>query len=509
MSQVNDEATASPPEDSTGFRRAVSWSYALNVGRIFTTLGLSLLLARLLGPEAFGLIAMANVYVMFVEMLVRQGLFVAVVQRPGLTLRQLDTAFWLTSIAVILLTPTSILLSGPWARLNRVPELAPLIIALSALILLRGLSVVQEARFHRQMDFKLLALRGNAAVLVGGAVGLTLALMGAGVWSLVAQQLVTAMVEAAVIWHASDWRPRRQFDRSDARQLLSFGSKNAAASLGNFANHRADALLIGLFFGPVSVGLYRMAARLVETMLDFAIGGLQTVALPELSRFTTEIDAFKRRTLELMGMVAAVAAPAFATLAVTSDALFRLLGPEWTLAADPLKVMALLGFVAAVFNLSGPILDASGRPGRHAVLMWIGAAVSVATFTAAGFVARRVAEQDEVFILAALRTVTFVLAAFLVSVPMLRRALGLTFGQITRASSPAFFGAGLGAAAATVVVAAIDVEVRFGAFVSLLLTSVIAAVMCLGGVAAADGRSRRLAITVLRRGVSGLRSPHG
>lgn len=490
-----DEAT--PSAASKRFGTALSWSYVMNVGRISTTLGLSLVLARLLGPEAFGLIAMANVYILFVEILVRQGLFVAIVQFPDLDDRHLNTAFWLTAVSSLILTPLSMLLSAPWAAANQTPELGSIILVLSLLIPLKGLSVVQEARFTRSMEFKLLAVRGNSAVIAGGIIGLIFALLGAGVWALVAQQLAGALIEAAIIWQASKWRPRLQFDRVCARQLMDFGWRNSLANIGNFANHRADALLIGLMFGPVTVGLYRMAARLIETALEFAVGGLQTISLPELSKLALEPEAFKARALELMNMIAIVAATAFAILAASSDALFRMLGPAWAPSADPLKVMAILGFTAAITNLVGPVLDALGLPGKHAKLMWVGATTSVLSFLGAGWVATNLLPEYELAVLAVLRTFSFVLAAVLVSLPFLKRHANITFREVAGASLPPFIAAAIGASLASAAIHswvplnATSPVVGFGIVVSA------STVACVLAVPLVDRRARGFAGTAI------------
>jgi teichuronic acid exporter len=487
------------PKSGRTFGNALSWSYVLNIGRISTTLGLSLLLARLLGPEAFGLIAMANVYILLTEILVKQGLFVAIVQFPDLKERHLSTAFWLIILATIILAPLSMALSIPWSYVNQSPELGPIIIWLSILLPLRGLSVVQEARFTRSMDFKLLAIRGNAAVLVGGFVGLLLALAGAGVWSLVVQQLSTALVETAVIWQASTWRPRRSFDRPAARQLLTFGWRNSLANIGNFANHRADALLIGLMFGPVVVGLYRMAARLIETALELAVGGLQAIALPELSKLSLDADGFRQRTLDLINMIAIIAAPAFATLAASSDALFRMLGPAWEASADPLKVLALLGFTAAISNLAGPVLDGLGRPGTHAKLMWLGALISVGTFVAAGWIANQASPQYELLVLAGLRTITFLAMAVFVVFPFLKRHAGISLRTILGAALPALTAASCGAALTSAAVRVLLNPGELPALIGFALVATSTLAGCALSVAIVDRRARRLALLVLIR----------
>src|SRR5690606_4860777 len=155
---------------------------------------------RLVGPEAFGLVAMATVFVLFIQLLMQQGLMPAIIQRRDLRPDHLDTAFWLVMGAAVTLTVLSIGFSGWWARVNREPELAPLIVVLSFMVPLRGLSLVQEALLRRELDFKLLALRTGLAMTVGAVVSLVLAFAGAGAWALVVQQLVTAAIEVIVLW---------------------------------------------------------------------------------------------------------------------------------------------------------------------------------------------------------------------------------------------------------------------------------------------------------------------
>lgn len=419
-----------------GFGRALSWSYVLTSGRTFMTLLVSLILARLLGPEAFGTIAMASVFVLFIEMFVRQGLVAAIVQRPHLTKDHLDTAFWMTVMAIVALVPATIGASGWWAGVNQLPELRDVIIALTALMPLKGLGVVQEALVRRQMDFKLLAVRTNVAVLVGGLAGIASAFLGAGIWSLVIQQLSTAAIELALIWKLTTWRPSWNFRPDCARELLGFSSRTALASLGSFVNLRSDALLIGLFFGPVVVGLYRMAVRFVDISLDLAAGALQSVFLPELARHADDGDAFNDRTVEVVRVGSLLAVPILGSLAAASDPLMALVGDEWVPAADALKVLCVLAAVQAMSMFLGPILQAAGRPGVLAWLTWISAGLSAATFVGAGFLLSGAAEAAQVVWIATIRTVVFVPTLFVIVFPVLRRTLGLTGTRLVAAIWP-------------------------------------------------------------------------
>lgn len=448
-----EAAAASIPDESgseaigrsgPGFGRALSWSYALTGGRSFMTLGVSLVIARLLGPEAFGIIAMATVFVLFIEMFVRQGLVAAIVQRPQLTGLHLDTAFWITAATVTALVPVTVALSGWWARVNDMPPLQPVIMVLSSLLLFKGLGVVQEAQIRRKMDFRLLAVRTNTAVLLGGLSGIASALLGAGLWALVVQQLVTAAIELVLIWQMSDWRPRRRFERKCATELLSFSARSALAALGNFVNLRSDALLIGLFFGPVVVGLYRMAVRFIDLSLELAAGALQAVFLPELARFADDREAFNDRTVEVVRIGSLLAVPILGALAASSDPLIALVGEEWEPAAAALRVLCILAAVQAMSMFLGPILQAAGRPGVLAWLTWTSAVLSSLTFVASGLLLGGYSIERQVVLLAAIRTAVFVPTLFVIVLPVLSRTLALRGRRVLVAIWPASVSAVVG-----------------------------------------------------------------
>lgn len=475
-----------------GFRTALPWAYVMTGGRMMTTLLVSLVLARMLGPTAFGLIAMANVYIFFVEMLVRQGLVAAIVQRPGLTRVHMDTAFWMITAVIAVLIPVSIALSPFWAELNQTPDLQPVIIGLSPVLALKGLAVVQEAQMRRRLDYRVLALRTNLAVALGGLAGIASALAGAGVWALVVQQLITSAVEVVVLWRVSDWRPSRRFDRAAARELLGFSAFSGVAGLGVFLDQRMDALMIGLFFGPAAAGLYRLAVRLADT-LTMAVGGaLQSISLPELSRFTRDQDAFNRRTGEILRLTAVVTVPFFAVLALVARPLLTLLGPDWGPAVSALQVLCLLGVVQVFTNLVGPILQAAGRPGVLALFAWIAAGFSAGGFLVGGMLVRGMGLDAQVGGLALSRLVAYVLIVGMLALT-LPRLLGLRMrtvgGALARPCGAAL--AGFGAASA--LLAALGLDVAAAPFVALVVHAVTGTLLVGAALLAIDPLSRSLA----------------
>lgn len=431
-----DPATEQVGRSTQGFGRALYWSYVMSGGRIAISLGVSLLLARLLGPEAFGLIAIANVYIYFMDLLVRQGMPAALIQRPELDRRHLDTAFWMVIGLVGVLLSSSIALSGWWARVNSLPELQAVIVGLSPVLALRSLSIVQESQLLRKLDFRPLALRTNIALVIGGITGVGLALAGAGVWALVGQQIVMSLVEVIVLWSVSSWRPAFRFDRGRARELLSFSGLSSLAGIGVFLQNKVDALLIGLMFGPVAVGLYRMAMRLTSQVVEVASGALQSVSLPELSRHADDPAALNHRIGELVRLSALMSVPALGVLALLAEPLLAVLGEEWLPAVQTVWILCVAAVIQVPAALTGPVLQAAGKPGLFAAVTWIASIVSGGSFVAVGLLLANQPLATQLAGLAVSRVGALVLLIGALVLPLLWRSLRLRPREIGAAVLP-------------------------------------------------------------------------
>lgn len=394
-------------------------------------------LARLLGPTAFGVAALAILYVLFVKMLLNQGLPAAIIQRHDLDPRHLDSAFWLGLAASGALTLVSVALAGWWSSVNDAPQLRGVVIALSVLIPIQALALVQEAVVRRAMDFKSLALRSNVSTVVGGIAAVAAAVAGAGVWALVVQQVVTEVLGLAFLWRLSPWRPSRRYSSAHARELLRFSTGSFLATVGVFVNNRADTLLVGLFFGPAVVGLYRLAARLVETAVDLTVRALQAVMLPFLSRLQHDHDQLGRQTVRVVHASAVIAFPPLALLAVSSGTVTAVLGPEWRQASIPITVLCIAGAMRALSLFIAPVLQAVGRPHLFAAFTWTSAAASAATLLVAGTLAPSQGPRDQLVAMASSRVAVHLMVA-VASVVIVRRILGVSAARFGRSLLPPF-----------------------------------------------------------------------
>lgn len=489
LAATDDLSPTVSPEPS--FRNALRWSYVMDGSRQGITMVVTLMLAGILGPRAFGTVAMATVYVLFVQMLLQQGMVPALIQRKDLHPQHLDTAFWMVTGSSAVLALLSVALSGPWAALNDLPDLQPVIIALSLLIPLKGLVVVQEARLRRQLRFRPLAIRTTVAVLAGGIVGIAMALRGVGIWALVAQQLTTGLVEVVVLWSLSGWRPSLRFSGRSAKELLSFSTGSSLASLGVFVNNRADAVLIGLFFGPVAVGLYRFASRWVDLLIDVSVRSLQAVSLPALSRHQDQRDRFDDRLLSIFSASALLALPALGVLAASSDALMALVGPEWAAAATPMRILCGVGAVRALILFNGPMLQALGRTRQLAMLSWITGALSALGFVVAGLVLTDSSAPAQVSGMAVSRLVLYGGVFLVMNLVLVVRVSGVALIDLARATGPPG-AAAMAAIVAVQVVNTVGSPPSWAPGAQLVASSLAAACSAICVLMVTDQRSRTL-----------------
>ncbi len=360
-------------------RRPLAWAFAMNWGQRGLTTVFTFVLAAMLGPRDFGVVAMAIVYVTFIDGFVEQGLGTAIIQRKDIEKEHLDSAFWLNLAWSLVFVGVTFLTAGWWARANDLPELENVIKALSPTIVLASLSVVQYSLLQRRMDFKSLAIRANAAALTGGAAGIALAWPVSGCGRSWRSSWPLHAVSVVLFWALGRWVPRLRFSRAHSRELLGFSVHVFVANIGGFLNRRADALLMGLFFGPVVVGIYRLADRLVDVVLELTMRPVGAISLPHFSRLQADPEALRQGVRSCMRVAVLATVPAMLVVAACSDYVLAVFGEEWEPGGVALKLLAIVGIAKALVFFSGPLLFALARPGFRALMLWVLAGASAAT----------------------------------------------------------------------------------------------------------------------------------
>lgn len=479
------------------FRDAVRWAYVSRVAQRCIALLLTFVLAGILGPKNFGVVAMATAYILFIEMFVAQGMAAAIVQRKDLAREHLDSVFWLVLAAAALLTGASIVVAPWWASINGLPELGAVISFLSISIPINALTIVHTALRQREMDFRTLALLSGASSIIAGAVGVMMALLGCGVWSLVAQQLIRSALWSAALWKISPWRPRLRFSFRHMCALFGVSSGMLVSRIGEYVASQSDAILMGIFFGPVAVGLYRMAERLMTTLLDMASRSLQAVSVPHFSSLQDDTDALRRAVLSCIRLSASITIPAMAVIAAVSDPLMAVLGEKWMPAAAVLKIVVIMGIAKAVTFFTDPLLLARRRTWTIALLAWSLGILTAATLGTVGFMMKEAATEHQIISIALAHTTIFVAFYGGASIVLARRLCHVSLRQFAAAIMPGL-AAGL---AATLIAAAISTSVgppQFAPALELVLISAPAAVSAVLMLVLLDPSLRALAGNALR-----------
>jgi O-antigen/teichoic acid export membrane protein len=360
--------------------KGIVWSAIQKLGGQAISFIVFSLLARLLAPADFGLVAMASVYLAFLQVFVDQGYAEAIVQRQTVDKEHLDTAFWVSISTSILLTIASIVAAKDIATAFKTPELAPVIAALSPTFLFAALNSVQRALFSRRLEFKAMAARTLAASTAGGIVGVILAVLGYGVWSLVWQQLVNGVVGVLVLWKASDWQPGFHLSFRHLKELSSFSANILGFNILNFFNRRADDFLIGYYLGPIALGYYTIAYRILLLATDL-MRTLSGVALPTFSRLQDDRDRLQRAYHKAIQLTSLTAFPTFLGLAALANELIpTLFGQQWTPSIPVMQILALIGIVHALNNIGVNVIKAMGRPDWNLRVNVINALLNVTAF---------------------------------------------------------------------------------------------------------------------------------
>ena len=361
--------------------KGVIWSVLEGWGRQVISSIVFFVLARLLGPESFGLIALASTSIALFQLFLEQGFSEAIIQRKDIEPEHLDTTFW-TNIGVgLALTTASIMAAKPISLFYDEPLLFPILCWLSLGLLIGSFSGVQKALLRRQLKFRVLAIRSIISIIAGSIVGLTMAVMGFGVWSLVGQQLANSLVQVVVLWSTSKWFPSFKFSKKHFKDLFSFGLNVLGIRILNFLNRRSDDLLIGYFLGPVALGYYNIAYKVLLIMTDLLISVIGRVALPTFSRLQDDLERLRDVYYKTTQLSSFVAFPAFLSMTVLApEIVLGLFGPKWAPSIPVMQILSTIGILHSLYYFNGSVIMAMGKPKLRLYLNCITSIVNIIGF---------------------------------------------------------------------------------------------------------------------------------
>lgn len=332
-------------------------------------LGSIVLLARLLLPETFGLIAMVTAITSIAERFKDLGLSMATVQRKEITHAQVSTLFWVNAGIGALLTLVIMGLSYPIARFYNEPRLVFVTMAIGTSFLWSGAAVQHQALLRRRMQFPRIAGIQVISSALSVALAVVLAVEGFGYWALVAREVSKGVFYAIGTWLSVPWLPGAPVRRAGVRSMLAFGGNLTVFNLVAFLGQNLDQILIGRFFGPIPLGLYRQGVNLVLGPIAQISYPVNSVAEAALSRLQSDRETYRRYYARIVGTLALLTMPLVAFLGVMADDIVLVvLGTQWVPATEFFRIFAIAVFIRPVMSSPGFVMLTQGKPRRY--LWW-------------------------------------------------------------------------------------------------------------------------------------------
>ncbi len=300
------------------------------------------ILARLLPPRAFGLIAMvAAVYTCF-DYIKELGLSAATIRKNDISHEQVTALFWINVGAGTIIAATLFFLAPMVARFYDEPDLVGVTRVLALVFLLNGLTVQHWALLRRQMRFVATATLATAGDLAALVAAVAVALAGGGYWALVAQRLVPPVLALIGSWTLCPWRPGRPGRAQGLRDLLGFGGAFTVAGVAVAFSRSIDQILIGWLWGPSSLGYYERASKVAITPVDTFNQSLYAVAMPALSRIVHESERYRQGFTAMIEKTAMIVLPGGLLVASCANVVVAtLFGRGWGPAAPLVTFFAL------------------------------------------------------------------------------------------------------------------------------------------------------------------------
>ena len=332
---------------------------------IFVQLASTVLLARLLSPHDFGLVAMVLALIGFAPMLIDLGTSEASAQKTHISQTEVSSLFWLNVAIGTVLTVLLAASSGLIARVFGEPSLASIVLVLSGTFILGAVYNQHYALMRRVMEFRHIAMIDISANVVGTVVSVAMAFAGWGYWSLVAKPIVTSTMTVVAVWTYCPWVPGRPKLSSNVKEMVGFGMGVAGFTMTDYVARSADRVALGYFYGAGLLGYFQNAFTVYSNLLSILTDPLHNIAVSGLSKLRGDHDELKRSWALALSSLTFFSSMAFAMLAVTGqDFVVILLGPKWTMAGPLLCIFAVKGIAQSVERTMGWVHVAAGRSDR-------------------------------------------------------------------------------------------------------------------------------------------------
>jgi lipopolysaccharide exporter len=359
--------------------RNTFWSFVNQTTGQFLVLLVFLVTARFVPKEAFGIMAAAMLIIEGFRQILIESLGTTLLSRTAPTSEDYSAGFQIIFIGAALSASIVFLLSGPIAGMFENPEIAIALKWISVLLLTMGLSKMHEIWLSKHMQFRVLALRSIVSILVGGGVGIYMAMHGFGISSLIAQQIVTAVVAVCWLWFATPWRPSLTMHKEKIVPMLQY-AKHVMTTRGvGFAGGQADIFFSSIYLGAAATGVFNAAKRLIVAITMIISGGLNNVAFPTLSSLNNDAEKQNQFFLMIVKFTALLTVPLFIGVSILSADLIQILmGEKWSDVAPILSIISIMAMLQSLEQYNANVLYIKDKPHWQSMIATLSALTNIA-----------------------------------------------------------------------------------------------------------------------------------
>jgi O-antigen/teichoic acid export membrane protein len=342
-------------------KTAVIWDLSGAFVRQFAGLFITILLARLLGPLEFGIIAFALVFIHISEVFLDAGFTSGLVQQKNTKDIAFSSIFYVNLVISLFLSLIILASSGWIATLYKQPRIEEILNWLALIPPIAAMGKVQDAILTKNLDFKSLTIRSLVATLVGGVLGVIAAYSDFGVYSLVIQQIALTVTATIMLWYATKWRPKLEYSSFEVKRLFSYSSYVFFDRLLRQVANKIDTIFVGIVFSPIVLGYYSRAASLKTQIQTYTTNSLSRVIFPMLSQLQDDEEKFKETYFKIFNIVTGLTVFLVAPLYFLSQfIIILLLGDQWQPTVILFQILILTTLTSPQVNMMGRAILAKG-----------------------------------------------------------------------------------------------------------------------------------------------------
>ncbi len=348
--------------------KALRGASATLLAQIFSfTISMSgtIILARLLTPGDFGLVAMVLIFSLLLQNFGLNGFTEITIQRPEINHTQISTLFWINLIINFSLSLLFIAVGPLIACFYREPRLTGIIAIIASSILFSGLSTQHLALLQRNMEFYKTSLIAVLASLISFALAVMLAYMGWSYWALAIRWAALPFITAVGAWILCRWRPGLPANDPSIRPMIKFALNTYGNFVIDYFGRNIDKLLLGKYYGTHALGFYDRAYQLSNMLPNQLVHPMTNIAVAALSRVSTNPDKYQRSYFEAISLLAFIGMPASAVIVLTgSDLIHILLGPNWAMAGKLFQIFGISLGIKLVYSTHSWLHLSLGTPDK-------------------------------------------------------------------------------------------------------------------------------------------------